>query len=138
MKKAIRPVFPELGLDIQVIDRGDGFYECVPEGHSKASAIDIILKEYGLKLTDAYVFGDSTMTWQCLSMCQCRCYGTPQSGVRALCQLFYKDSRTGWYLVCHGEAGTAGIVADTCGRECGSLLRQGQSKADMPERKQER
>ena len=43
-----------------MIDRGDGFYECVPEGHSKASAIDIILKEYGLKLTDAYVFGDST------------------------------------------------------------------------------
>ena len=49
-----------MGLDIQVIDRGEGFYECVPEGHSKASAIDIILKEYGLKLTDAYVFGDST------------------------------------------------------------------------------
>ncbi len=52
--------FRSLGLEIQVIDRGDGFYECVPEGHSKASAIDIILKEYGLKLTDAYVFGDST------------------------------------------------------------------------------
>ncbi len=51
--------FRSLGLDIQVIDRGDGFYECVPEGHSKATAIDIILKEYGLDLKDAYVFGDS-------------------------------------------------------------------------------
>lgn len=51
--------FRSLGLDIQVIDRGDGFYECVPEGHSKATAIDVILKEYGLDLKDAYVFGDS-------------------------------------------------------------------------------
>lgn len=52
--------FRSLGLDIDVIDRGDGFYECVPAGHSKASAIDVILKEYGLELADAYVFGDST------------------------------------------------------------------------------
>ena len=51
--------FRSLGLDIQVIDRGDNFYECVPEGHSKATAIDVILKEYGLNLKDAYVFGDS-------------------------------------------------------------------------------
>ena len=51
--------FRSLGLDIQVIDRGDDFYECVPEGHSKATAIDVILKEYGLSLEDAYVFGDS-------------------------------------------------------------------------------
>lgn len=51
--------FRSLGLDIQVIDRGDGFYECVPEGHSKATAIDVVLKEYGLELKDAYVFGDS-------------------------------------------------------------------------------
>lgn len=52
--------FRELGLDIHVIDRGDGFYECIPEGHSKATAIDMILKTYGLSLEDAYVFGDST------------------------------------------------------------------------------
>lgn len=51
--------FRKLGLDFQVIGRGDGFYECVPEGHSKATAIDVILKEYGLALEDAYVFGDS-------------------------------------------------------------------------------
>ena len=46
--------------EFQVIDRGDGFYECVPAGHSKATAIDVVLKEYGLALEDAYVFGDST------------------------------------------------------------------------------
>lgn len=43
-----------------VIDRGHGFYECVPAGHSKATAIDAMLERYGLTLKDAYVFGDST------------------------------------------------------------------------------
>lgn len=46
--------------DIQVIDRGRGFYECVPSGHSKATAIDRVLEHYHLELEDAYVFGDST------------------------------------------------------------------------------
>lgn len=52
--------FRSLGLDIHVIDRGAGFYECVPAGHSKATGIDVILEAYGLELKDAYVFGDST------------------------------------------------------------------------------
>lgn len=52
--------FRRLGLDIDVIDRGDGFYECVPAGHSKATAIDVVLDHFGLDLKDAYVFGDST------------------------------------------------------------------------------
>ena len=42
-----------------MIDRGGGFYECVPMGHSKASAIEWILKQYGIALEDAWVFGDS-------------------------------------------------------------------------------
>lgn len=46
--------------DIQVIDRGNDFYECVPAGHSKATAIELVLKHYGIPLKDAYVFGDST------------------------------------------------------------------------------
>ncbi|MDO4268408.1 MAG: HAD family hydrolase [Eubacteriales bacterium] len=53
-------LFKKLEPDIQVIDRGRGFYECVPAGHSKATAIDRILKEYDLSLQDAVVFGDST------------------------------------------------------------------------------
>jgi hypothetical protein len=49
-----------LGLDFQIINRGGGFYECVPEGYSKATAIELVLKHYEIALEDAYVFGDST------------------------------------------------------------------------------
>lgn len=52
--------FRGIGDEIDVINRGDGFYECIPVGHSKATAIDMILDHYGLTLKDAYVFGDST------------------------------------------------------------------------------
>ena len=45
---------------MQVIDRGNNFYECVPVGHSKATAIEMVLKAYGLEKKDAYVFGDSS------------------------------------------------------------------------------
>lgn len=51
--------FRSLGLGIHVIDRGGGFYECVPAGHSKATAIEVVLDHLKLKLTDAIVFGDS-------------------------------------------------------------------------------
>lgn len=44
---------------IDVIDRGGGFYECVPQGHSKASAIERILKQYAVPRENAWVFGDS-------------------------------------------------------------------------------
>lgn len=46
--------------DIEAIDRGDGYYECVPRGHSKATAMDLVLKHYGISKDDAYVFGDSS------------------------------------------------------------------------------
>ena len=44
---------------IDVIDRGGDFYECVPQGHSKASAIELILDKYGIRKENAWVFGDS-------------------------------------------------------------------------------
>lgn len=50
----------DLGLDFDIIDRGNGFYECVPSGYSKATGIELVLKHYGIALEDAYVFGDST------------------------------------------------------------------------------
>lgn len=53
-------LFKALQPDINVIDRGNNFYECVPAGHSKATAIEFVLRKYGLSLEDAYVFGDST------------------------------------------------------------------------------
>lgn len=43
-----------------VIDRRFGFYEIVPNGHSKATAIEFILKQFGLGKEHAYVFGDSS------------------------------------------------------------------------------
>lgn len=46
--------------DFEVIDRGDDFWECVPKGHSKATAIQMVLDACGIDLEDAYVFGDST------------------------------------------------------------------------------
>ena len=52
--------FGNLQADFDIIDRGNNFWECVPKGHSKATAIAAVLKEYGLSLEDAYVFGDST------------------------------------------------------------------------------
>lgn len=51
--------FKTLEPDIDVIDRGNQFYECVPKGHSKATIMDVVLKRFGLTLEDAYVFGDS-------------------------------------------------------------------------------
>lgn len=50
----------EFGQWFDIIDRGAGFYECVPLGHSKGTAILKVLGYYGIPLEDAYVFGDST------------------------------------------------------------------------------
>lgn len=52
--------FRFLEPEIQVIDRGNDFYECVPAGHSKATGIEKVLQAYGLEKKDAYVFGDSS------------------------------------------------------------------------------
>ncbi len=59
-KSDLDGLIQKLEPEIQVIDRGGYFYECVPAGHSKATAIDMILKEYGMALEDAVVFGDSS------------------------------------------------------------------------------
>lgn len=42
------------------IDRGNNFYEIVPIGFSKASAIDTVLHHLNQPLSDCYAFGDST------------------------------------------------------------------------------
>ena len=53
-------LFPALAKDMDLIDRLGGIYEVVPKGYSKGTAIDFILKHFGLGLDDAYVFGDSS------------------------------------------------------------------------------
>lgn len=50
----------ELGKDMDLMDRREGFYEVVPKGYSKATAIEYILKHFHITPRDAYVFGDSS------------------------------------------------------------------------------
>lgn len=50
----------ELGTDMELMDRREGFYEVVPKGYSKAAAIKYILKYFQMTPEDAYVFGDSS------------------------------------------------------------------------------
>ena len=49
----------EIGKDFCIIDRGGGFYENVPLGFTKATAIDYILKKLDIPLERAYAIGDS-------------------------------------------------------------------------------
>ncbi len=62
------PLFPERKLvakliaeasDFECIDRGRGFYEFVPVGCSKGSAVNFVRNHYGIAPEDCYVFGDS-------------------------------------------------------------------------------
>lgn len=62
------PLFPERNVldqlmkampDFSCIDRGRGFYEFVPLGCSKGSAVHQIQTYYGIRPEDTYVFGDS-------------------------------------------------------------------------------
>ncbi|MGN0580809.1 MAG: HAD-IIB family hydrolase [Ruminococcus sp.] len=48
-----------VGENFDIIDRGGGFFENVPHGCSKATAIDFILKKLGIPLENAYAIGDS-------------------------------------------------------------------------------
>lgn len=45
--------------DFDIIDRGAGFYECVPKPCSKGEGVLKVLEHYNIPLNDAYVFGDS-------------------------------------------------------------------------------
>lgn len=49
----------KIGKSFQIIDRGGGFYENVPLGYSKATAIGIILEKLGIPFENAYAIGDS-------------------------------------------------------------------------------
>lgn len=45
---------------MDVIERGNGFYELVPKGFSKAKAIQTVQEMFHIDLEDTYVFGDSS------------------------------------------------------------------------------
>lgn len=52
-----------------IIDRGHDFYECVPAGHGKDTAVARMLEYLGLTRDDAYAFGDSTNDIAMFSAC---------------------------------------------------------------------
>lgn len=52
--------FSFIAPELEVVDRGQGTYECVLAGYSKATAIRYMLDILGMDLEQAYVFGDSS------------------------------------------------------------------------------
>ncbi|MCR5016671.1 MAG: Cof-type HAD-IIB family hydrolase [Ruminococcus sp.] len=48
-----------ISRDYDMIDRGNGFWENVPRGFSKATAMDFILAKLGIPRENAYAIGDS-------------------------------------------------------------------------------
>lgn len=55
----VESIIKEINNDYMVIDRGNGFFENVPEGFTKATAISILLEKLGIPLENAYAVGDS-------------------------------------------------------------------------------
>ena len=51
--------FREVSKYFSIIDRGGGFYENVPLGYSKATAIEMVLKKLNISPENAYAVGDS-------------------------------------------------------------------------------
>lgn len=50
----------EIEKSFSIIDRGNGFFENVPLGYSKATGIQMILEKLGIPIENAYAIGDST------------------------------------------------------------------------------
>ena len=82
--------FFETLRDFEVIDRGGGFYECVPMGHSKASAIEWILKQYGIDVPVCAEYG---------------CHGKTRCRAGAVCDVYGEDRGGRWDLPGDGRAG---------------------------------
>ena len=49
----------EISKSFSIIDRGNGFYENVPLGYSKATGIKMILDKLNISIENAYAIGDS-------------------------------------------------------------------------------
>jgi len=45
---------------LDFIDRGEGFYEVVPKGYSKATGIEFLIKHLGIPHENTYALGDSS------------------------------------------------------------------------------
>ena len=64
----VERMYREFEQEFDIMDRRGGVYELVPLGYSKGTAVEYVLKQYGLTKEDAYVFGDSSND---LAMFQC-------------------------------------------------------------------
>ena len=53
-------IFDQIRDQMDIIVRGDGFYEMVPKGFTKAKAIQKVQEMFDVALEDTYVFGDSS------------------------------------------------------------------------------
>lgn len=49
----------KIGSEFMFIDRGDGLFEVVPKGFTKATGIRFILDRLGIPLKNAFAIGDS-------------------------------------------------------------------------------
>lgn len=58
--------------DIEVIDRGNGMYECIPLGFSKASAMHYLSEYLHISMDNTWAFGDSSND---LAMLQAAAHG---------------------------------------------------------------
>lgn len=45
---------------MDIIDRGNGAYECIPKGFSKATAMEMVYEKFGIEKGNSYAFGDSS------------------------------------------------------------------------------
>lgn len=53
-------IFDLIRDKMDIIDRGNHFYEIVPKGFTKARAIQLVQEMFQIDLEDTYVFGDSS------------------------------------------------------------------------------
>ena len=91
--------------EFEIIDRGGGFYECLPLGHSKATAVEAVLRRFGIAKEDAWVFGDSMNDYRCSIFSQLGFDGEKHdSGLEPYAVFKIKDSGGRWYRLCLRES----------------------------------
>lgn len=61
----------EFEAELDFIDRGKGFYEVVPKGYSKATAMQFFADKVGIPLTDTVAIGDSNNDLAMLEYADC-------------------------------------------------------------------
>ena len=57
--KTIKPKYLYITKDFDYIHRGEGFYEIVPKGYSKATGMQCLCDYFKVGIEDCYAFGDS-------------------------------------------------------------------------------